>query len=425
MRLRQGIQTNFAGCFLLIPYLKQLQIEERVKILGIRKTSGIPPLNDLLMWTNLAAVGKQRACRVMELRDEGIAIASGLPIKPHQSHLHRFLKEPGFSDVDRFIRSIGKRQYEIGQIDGSIVSLDSHLISYQGQIDIQRDKDGKTGFPRKAIKLHAVHDQGYRNPIYLTVRYPGRKPREIGQELMVATEEIIPDKEITFTMDRWFSVGELLEYIRQRGQKFVTLIRRHKNRIEEMERIPLESFRMLTTEMGVTSIKVHLRNYSQDIRLVVIVNLIDGMRYLYGYLTNDEDTVEEKTTEIYSGRWGIEFWFDEGTFLGIDKLPGIELNEVAMHLATKLVAYDVMSAFRADVGGEYLGHNLATIYEKFFNVQALVKLRGDRIQVTIYGHAREDEIAPMYHNLEEKLKNKGTNSRVPWLNNHSLEFQFK
>jgi hypothetical protein len=323
------------------------------------------------------------------------------------------------------IRQATLSRRPIGQIDGSIVSLDSHLIAYQGQIDIQKDKDSKTGFPRKAVKVHAVFDQKYRNPICLTVAYPGKKATEVGQHLMEVTREIIPDKEIAFTMDKWFSVGELLEYIHQGGQKFVTLIKRHKNRIEEMERIPLEEFRMLTTTMGVTSIKVRLRNYNRNARLVVTEDLIDGISTLYGYLTNDEDTKEEKIREMYSGRWGIEFWFDEGKFLGIDKLPGIELNEVAMHLATKLIAYNAMSAFRSNVGGEYLGHNLATIYEKFFNVQALVKLRGNRIQVTIYGHPREDEIAPMYHKLEEKLKDKGIDPRVSWLNDHFLDFQFK
>lgn len=298
----QRIQTNFGGCFLLIPYLKQLQIEEQIDLLGIKKGSGIPPINDVLMWINLAVVGKERASKVMELRDEGIAISSGLPIKPHQSHLHRFLKESRFREVDRFIRSIGKRQYEIGQIEGSIVSWDSHLMSYQGEIDICHDKDGKIGFARKAVKAHAVHDQKYRNPIYLTIEYPGKKPIEIGQNLMGATKEIIPDKEITFTMDKWFSVGELLDYINQRSQKFVTLIRRHKNRIEEMEKISLEKFQKLTTEMGVTFIKVRLRNYRGDVRLVVIEEMIDEMRILYGYLTNDEDSEEEKIIEMYSGR---------------------------------------------------------------------------------------------------------------------------
>lgn len=405
--------------------MQQLQIEEKVRILGIHKTKGIPPLSDLLMWVNLAAVGKERACRVMKLRDEGIAMASGLPIKPDQSHLHRFLKEPLFSDVDQFIRSIGKRQYEIGQIDGSVVSLDSHLMTYHGKIEIQKDKDGKTMFPRKAIKAHAVHDQKYRNPIYLTVRYPGTKATEIGRDLMEATKEIIPDKETVVAMDKWFSVGELLEHIREGGQKFITLIRRHEKRIGEMERIPLSRFRRLTTKMGVTSIKTQLRNYREDVRLVVVEDSTGGVRCLYGYLTNDEKSEEEKIVEMYSGRWGIEFWFDEGKFLGIDKLPGIELNEINLCLATKLVAYNVMSAFRANVGGENLGHNLSTIYEKFFNVQALVKLRGDRILVTIYGHPQEDEIGPLYHDLQQKLRHKGIQPRVSWLNNHFLEFKFK
>ena len=53
--------------------------------------------------------------------------------------------------------------------------------------------------------------------------------------------EIIPGKSIIFTMDKWFSVGELLEHIRLQGQRFITLIRRHQNRIQEMEQIPLEN----------------------------------------------------------------------------------------------------------------------------------------------------------------------------------------
>ena len=41
-KLKEGIQTNFVGNFLLIPYLQQLNIEELIKHLGIKKQHGIP-----------------------------------------------------------------------------------------------------------------------------------------------------------------------------------------------------------------------------------------------------------------------------------------------------------------------------------------------------------------------------------------------
>ncbi|MFQ5709838.1 MAG: transposase [bacterium] len=422
--MHDGIQTNFVGNFLMIPYLQQLGIGELVKHLGLN-SSGIPVLNDVLMWVNLALVGKRRAAKIKDLSDDGLAIASGLPVNPDQSQMHRFLKRPNTENVDRLIRAIGKRQYEIGQIDGSVVSFDPHLIRYNGKVDIQKDSDGKARYPFKAIKVNAVLDQRYRNPIYLMACYPGKTAVEIGDILTDATLAIISDKSVVCTMDKWFSVGELLAHLRLKGQKFVTLLRRHQNRIKEMEKIPLESFRRLTATLGVTSIKTTIRNYCEDIRLIVVDEMVDKVRTLYGYLTNDDGKTEEETIEIYSNRWGIEFWFDEENFFGLSDLSSIELNEVTMHLAVKLIAYNLISAFRANLGGEYIPMNAETIYEKFFKEQALIKLREDQITVTMYGHRHREILEPLFHDLNSKLKSKGIDPKVPWLNNHTLKFEFK
>lgn len=359
-QLHDGIQTNFVGNFLLIPFLQQLGISELVNYLGI-DSSGIPALNDVLFWVNLALIGKRRASKVMNLSDPGIAIAGGLPINPDQSQLHRFLKKARTENADYMIKAIGKRQYEIGQIDGGIVSFDSHLIRYNGKIDVQKDIDGKTRLPHKAVKVHAALDQTYRNPIYLMARYSGKTAVEIGDLLTEATLDIIPKQPVTFTMDKWFSVGELLKRISLKGQKFITLLRRHQNRIEQMEKIPLQSFHRLTETLGVTSIKVTIRNYPEAVRLIVVDEIIDHVRTLYGYLTNDDEQTEEDTIQNYSNRWGIEFWFAEEKFLGFDDIPGIDLNEVTIHLAIRLIANNLISAFRSNLGGQYIPMNAETI----------------------------------------------------------------
>jgi hypothetical protein len=228
-------------------------------------SSGIPVLKDVLMWIHLALSGKKRAAKVKDMTDPGMAIASGLPVHPDQSHLHRFLKKPDTEHADRFIKAIGKQQYKIGQLDGRVISLDSHLIQYNGKMGLQKDVVSKSSIPKKAVKIHAALDQVYRNPIYLMACYPGKTAVEIGDALADASTEIISDKPVTLTMDKWFSVGQLLEQIRLKGQKFITLIRRHEKRIQEMENIPLESFRRLTARQGVTSIKTTLRHYN-DVR---------------------------------------------------------------------------------------------------------------------------------------------------------------
>ncbi|MFQ6043610.1 MAG: hypothetical protein ACE5PV_22380 [Candidatus Poribacteria bacterium] len=265
----------------MIPYLKQLDVIALTDELEI-ESSGIPVLKDVLMWINLALSGKKRAAKVKDLTDPGIAMASGLPVNPDQSQLHRFLKKPDTEHAGRLIKAIGKQQYKIGQLDGSVISFDSHLIQYNGKMGLQKDVVSKSSIPRKAVKIHAALDQIYRNPIYLMARYPGKTAVEIGDDLTDASMEIIFDKPVTFSMDKWFSVGELLEHIRLKGQKFITLIRRHEKRIQEMKNIPLESFRRLTARQGITSIKTTLRNYDDSIRLVVVEDTTDDVRtYLW------------------------------------------------------------------------------------------------------------------------------------------------
>jgi len=85
----------------------------------------------------------------------------------------------------------------------------------------------------------------------------------------------------------------------------------------------------------------------------------------------------------------------------------------------------LISTFRANLGGEYVPMNVETIYEKFFKEQALIKLRDDEIKVTIYGHKYREVLEPLYYDLNSKLKEKGIDPKVPWLNNHTLKFEFK
>ncbi|PIV63741.1 MAG: hypothetical protein COZ37_01665 [bacterium (Candidatus Ratteibacteria) CG_4_10_14_3_um_filter_41_18] len=43
--MRAGFHTHCGGGFLLLPYLKEMAIEEKVPFLGVKKNGGISPLN--------------------------------------------------------------------------------------------------------------------------------------------------------------------------------------------------------------------------------------------------------------------------------------------------------------------------------------------------------------------------------------------
>jgi hypothetical protein len=53
-----------------------------------------------------------------------------------------------------------------------------------------------------------------------------------------------------------------------------------------------------------------------------------------------------------------------------------------------------------------------------------VQLRGNIIEVHIYGFAHEAAAAAMLTNLDAKLENAGVDPRIPWLGNRRLRFTF-
>ena len=421
-RLRSGVQTNYGGLFLMIPYLQNQKLEQKIGLLGLEE-KGIGVLESFLYQVCLEMLGQSSG---FSTKDLGPAVASGLPVHPSKSYRHRFLNRPDLLATDRFIRAIGKRQVETGQVKGHVLACDTTLAVYSGKKNILKDVPSQEKLPQKAIRFYVVVDEGLRNPVYLKAAYPGKSALEVGQTMVDATTEILGGQESTFIFDKWFSVGELLEYIDQRDQKYITLLKRHANRIREMEEIPLEQFHRLTEYERITHIPVCLRNYTEEARLVVVELTVEEERFLFGYLTNDYERLDEEIAELYPTRWDSEFWIEEMSFMNLKHLPSTDLSKISFNLAAKLVAYNTMSAFRGNLGEEYIGHNVKTIHDLFFKEQALVRLNNrEELEVTIFGHEHAAVLESMYSGLSEKLLGQGLSPGVSWLNDYPLKFVFR
>ena len=416
------MQTNYGGLFLMIPYLQNQKLEQKIAALALEE-KGIGVLESFLYQVCLEMLGKSSG---FSTKDLGPAVASGLPVHPSKSYRHRFLNRPDMLATDRFIRAIGKRQVETGQVKGHILACDTTLAVYSGKKNILKDMPSQEKLPQKAIRFYVVVDEGLRNPVYLKAAYPGKSPLEVGQAMVDATTEILGGQESTFIFDKWFSVGELLEYIDQRDQKYITLLKRHANRIREMEEIPLEQFHRLTEYERITHIPVCLRNYTEEARLVVVELTVEEERFLFGYLTNDYKRLDEEIAELYPTRWDSEFWIEEMSFMNLKHLPSTDLSKISFNLAAKLVAYNTMSAFRGNLGEEYIAHNVKTIHDLFFKEQALVRLNNrEELEVTIFGHEHAEVLESMYSGLSEKLLEQGISPGVSWLNDYPLKFVFR
>lgn len=307
------------------------------------------------------------------------------------------------------------------------MNLDGKFLAYFGKKKIGKTKHPTRNIVLPGLNVFAVQDQETRNPIFLRVKYPGQSAIDVGIPLLERTMEIGGEGRLEKVIwDRWFSVGALLDYLdKHLNLKYVTILRMHKNRIQEMKEIPISEFRMMADGRQVAFKNTHLRNYDGKAKLIVIRFEEDEEERYYGYLTNDSTSIEEVLIEEYDHRWRIECLFKELEFLGFDRLPSTELNQATMSLGTKLVACNILSSLRRDIGGEYASKELGGIMKEFLREQAFVKAQGRTVHVTFYGHRHEDILRPLFSNLNQRLQEKGIDERVPWLGYRRLEFYFK
>lgn len=427
--LRQGFVTRYGGGFLLTPYFQQLGIDKKVDKLEINKTNGIPPIKVCMAVMNHAIFGGKRLFRLecSSINDPGLAVLSGLAKLPTDTVAHDFLDSVSTISSDRFWQNCSESFVKTGLIVGKRAILDKKFIPFWGKIMMRKDQHATRHINMKGIDLFITYDLDARCCIYKEEDYPGNKPGKVGMMMLGKTDKITKGKLEWAVMDKLFCVGELLDYLNTILKiKFVTALKLFKKRVREMKEIPVEKFRKMADRRKITFIHTTRNGYKGKLRLVVIhfIDEDDKEKY-YGYLTNDEESPDEMILERYNQRQNIENFLDETNFLNLEKLPGSRLNEISIMLSLKMVAFNILSSFRRDLGDKYRHLEIEGIYEKFLDNQAMVTTRGRVVKVTFFRHKMNDVVAPLYVNLSEQLKRKDIAPRIPWLNDRILEFEFK
>jgi len=121
-----------------------------------------------------------------------------------------------------------------------------------------------------------------------------KTPVDVALPLIDATLKVVDTKDVRFIFDRWFSVGQLLEFLDKNYQvEFVTLLRLHRNRVKEMQRIPKDRFRRLNDTQRIAPATTSIRNYTGKLKLIVIEEE-DEDPPLRGYLTNVQEDIEPR-----------------------------------------------------------------------------------------------------------------------------------
>jgi len=145
----------------------------------------------------------------------------------------------------------------------------------------------------------------------------------------------------------------------------------------------------------------------------------------FALLTSENEMSSDTAMPTYTKRWRIENFFKDHDFLGMDKLPSLNLNAIQTMLSLRLLAFHALDNFRHDLGPVYNSKTPEMIHREFIDgVQGRVQLRGNVITVNIYGFEHQAAAASILTNLEGKLSRAKIDPRIPWLGNRRLQFLF-
>ena len=422
--LKRGFTTTHAGGFFFIPYLMELDLYKSLSEFNIRKTTGIPNerIALQLIWEPLFGYTKGiRAVDPVSQTDFGVL--SGLPFICSASTEYRFLSESTVEGSENFQIYLGKRLNQLGYIQGDVINMDGHSIKLFSRKEMKASYLSKDRTYGKALRTFYTQDQASKKPLFAKVAYSGTTVAQVTPQLVEANKKILGGPFLSVNDKEWF-IGSLLDQLDKiHGIQVLLPVKRTPKRMREMKAIPFEKFKYLYYNQPIAKLMTDLNGFTGKMKMFVKRNS-DGT--FFALITNKKYFRAARAMEYYQKRWRIENFFNENVFLGLDRLPSLELNSIQTGLTLKMVSFHLIDNFRKNLPEPFCTMKPESIYQHFIQgVQGKVQIKKDKLQVDIYGFKYRDVVAQLFKNIEQKLVARGIDPRCSWLNEHALKFSFK
>jgi hypothetical protein len=421
--LKRGITSTSAGGFFFIPYLLQLGSHGLAGSLGPAKQDGIPKESIALGIVFESIFGYTAGIRAVDsVSRADFGLLAGLPFLPSASTQYRFLQDVPVKDGLDFQIALGKRLVALGQVrPGSPVNVDGHNLKTYSRKEMKLSFLTKEDRYGKAIRTFYAQDQESKKPIIALAAYSGTTVSQITRQLCAHTQVVL-GRDFLMVADKEWYCGQLIQELHQRhGVTVLTPVKSSPKRTEEFNAVPLDRFDR-TVCGNIACLYTTMTNFEGPLRLL-LKQRRDG-KY-FALITPDVEITAVTGMPAYTKRWRIENFFAENSFLGVDRLPSLNLNAIQTMLSLRLLAYQVIDNFRHDLGPTHRNKTPELIHREFVDgIQGRIQLRGDVITVNVYGFAQQKAAAELLTNLDAKLEHAGVDLRIPWLANRRLRFAF-
>ena len=421
--IARRVDCDSAGVFLFAPFIERLNLAKVVDDAGLPGSKMIAALQYFLSFLSLKLIGTERFAHMNDHSfDAGLGLFAGLNVLPKCTAMSTYSYSLDAIHLHKLQKAFVRQADRIGLYDKSIVNLDFHTIPHFGDESVlQEHWAGARNKRMKGALTLVGQDADSKLILYTAADIKRSEADEQILEFLSFWKKTQRGVAPMLIFDSKFTTYANLSELNALGVKFITLRRRGKNLIENLDsagpwkRIHIPHAKRKYQNPQVYESMVEVTGYSGSLRQVVMRG--NGHVRPAFLISNDMDSPLERIAGDYARRWRVENVISEAVkFFNLNALSSPILTKVHFDVIMTMVADTLYSMLAGKLRG--FEHCDATkVYRHFVKGKGQVNLTADRLVVSFPRRAHNPILrnAP-WHRLPTK---------VSWLGDVNLELKFK
>ena len=405
--LNENFSTDSTGIFSFLPYIKHYGIDRMIEESQYPETKSIPRINSIL---SILALKLSNFARYSKddiwCMDKGLGLFAGLNVLPKtawfSSYSSRVTKDMNVA----FLKNMNKIWKDLDLLSDT-ENLDFTTIPYWGDDShLENNWSGKRNKSLSSILAVLGHDPDSGIITYgdSTVRHSSESDTVL--EFLDFYKDGGPHKLRYIVFDSKFTTYQNLRKLDEKGIKFVTIRRRGKKIVEELDSLPKSAWKITRVEcangrkrsLKVNDSVLYLKGYKKEVRQIAITG--NGKIKPALIITNDIDTNKEKIVRKYAKRWLIEKTISEQVhFFHLNKVSSSMVIKVDFDLTMTILAYNLYRLLAHDLE-DYKYMSAESIFNKFIRNSGKITVTETDINVTF----KKKRNAPLLLGTLEKYK---------------------
>lgn len=391
--VEEHFDTQHAGLLCFLPIIRKYALDELIGSSSYPETQEISRQSAILSFLALKLSNVRRySADDLWCMDRGAGLFAGLNVLPKaawfSSYSHRVVRQMNLD----FLRRLHRLWLERGLLSDT-ANLDFTTIPYWGEQDdhLQNNWSGKRS--RALVSMLAVlaHDPDTGIIDYGDADVQHESESRIVLEYLDFYRADDPTgKTLRYLVfDSRFTNYENLAQLEERSIKFITIRRRGKNIIRDIELMPASVWKTVRVEaagnrtrtLKVADQTIFLPGYGQDIRQVIITG--HGKAKPALIISNDFDLPLEQIVRKYCRRWLLEKSIAEQIdFFHLNRLSSSMVIKVDFDLVMTILAHNLYRLLALELG-RYQHLADQSIFDRFIYNAGSVTVSMNDIRVSL------------------------------------------